>query len=101
MVNGRPSCPHRRARCCYLTPPAIASRRNSSDKIQSKPQFYHCSLCDNTRKDPEHLPNNRFRTSESATAQRYPLCKFCLHVSCAIITSSRGMPRVFLGRIEF
>lgn len=44
----------------------------------SKPQFYPCSLCGESRKDPSHLRNHRFRTSESDTAQRYPLCKYCL-----------------------
>ncbi|KAI0476227.1 hypothetical protein GGR56DRAFT_665947 [Xylariaceae sp. FL0804] len=52
---------------------------NSPFASISKPQFYPCSLCGNTRKEPEQLRNHRFRTSESATAQRYPLCKFCLH----------------------
>ncbi|KAI0839576.1 hypothetical protein F5Y06DRAFT_25001 [Hypoxylon sp. FL0890] len=44
----------------------------------SKPQFYPCSLCGEARKDPPHLRNHRFRTSESDSAQRYPLCKYCL-----------------------
>ncbi|KAI0008609.1 hypothetical protein F4779DRAFT_424593 [Xylariaceae sp. FL0662B] len=44
----------------------------------SKPQFYPCSLCGETRKDTAHLRNHRFRTSESESAQRYPLCKYCL-----------------------
>lgn len=44
----------------------------------SKPQFYPCSLCGESRKDPSHLRNHRFRTSESDSAQRYPLCKYCL-----------------------
>ncbi|KAJ0161463.1 Rab guanine nucleotide exchange factor sec2 [Colletotrichum tanaceti] len=43
-----------------------------------KPQFYSCSLCGDARKDEEHLRTYRFRTSESDTAQRYPLCKYCL-----------------------
>lgn len=37
-----------------------------------------CSLCGETRNDPSHLRTHRFRTSESDSAQRYPLCKFCL-----------------------
>ncbi|KAK7740608.1 rab guanine nucleotide exchange factor S2 [Diatrype stigma] len=44
----------------------------------SKPQFYPCSLCGESRKDPSHLRNHRFRTSESDSAQRYPLCNYCL-----------------------
>ncbi|KAI0385024.1 hypothetical protein F5Y04DRAFT_203808 [Hypomontagnella monticulosa] len=44
----------------------------------SKPQFYPCSLCGESRKDTPHLRNHRFRTSESDSAQRYPLCKYCL-----------------------
>ncbi|TEA19898.1 Rab guanine nucleotide exchange factor sec2 [Colletotrichum sidae] len=43
-----------------------------------KPQFYSCSLCGESRKDEEHLRTYRFRTSESDSAQRYPLCKYCL-----------------------
>ncbi|KAK2017958.1 GDP/GTP exchange factor Sec2p [Colletotrichum eremochloae] len=43
-----------------------------------KPQFYPCSLCGDARKDEEYLRTYRFRTSESETAQRYPLCKYCL-----------------------
>ncbi|KAI1760942.1 hypothetical protein GGR53DRAFT_522735 [Hypoxylon sp. FL1150] len=44
----------------------------------SKPQSYPCSLCGETRKDTPYLRNHRFRTSESDSAQRYPLCKYCL-----------------------
>ncbi|KAI8250349.1 Rab guanine nucleotide exchange factor sec2 [Colletotrichum sp. SAR 10_98] len=43
-----------------------------------KPQFYPCSLCGDSRKDDQHLRTYRFRTSESESAQRYPLCKYCL-----------------------
>ncbi|KAH8907587.1 hypothetical protein BR93DRAFT_866088, partial [Coniochaeta sp. PMI_546] len=42
------------------------------------PQLDPCSLCGEQRKDEEHFRNHRFRTSESETAQRYPLCKYCL-----------------------
>lgn len=42
------------------------------------PQLDPCSLCGEARKDEEHLRNYRFRTSESESAQRYPLCKYCL-----------------------
>ncbi|RBR04273.1 uncharacterized protein FIESC28_11602 [Fusarium coffeatum] len=44
----------------------------------TKPQFYPCSLCGDSRKDPEYLRNHRFRTSETDSAQRHPLCKYCL-----------------------
>lgn len=39
---------------------------------------FACSLCGETRKDPTHVRTHRFRTSESDSAQRYPLCKYCL-----------------------
>ncbi|KAI0162186.1 hypothetical protein GGR57DRAFT_489904 [Xylariaceae sp. FL1272] len=44
----------------------------------SKPQYYPCSLCGESRKDDTHLRNHRFRTNESDSAQRYPLCQYCL-----------------------
>ncbi|RXG44805.1 hypothetical protein VDGE_04948 [Verticillium dahliae] len=44
-----------------------------------KPQFYPCSLCGDARKDESHLRTYRFRTNESESAQRYPLCKYCLN----------------------
>lgn len=44
----------------------------------SKPQFYPCSLCGENRKDDEYLRRYRFRTSESSSSQRYPLCRYCL-----------------------
>lgn len=43
-----------------------------------KPQYYACSLCGDVRKEERYLRTYRFRTSESETAQRYPLCKYCL-----------------------
>ncbi|KFY86175.1 hypothetical protein V500_07807 [Pseudogymnoascus sp. VKM F-4518 (FW-2643)] len=39
---------------------------------------FACSLCGESRKDPKQARTHRFRTSESDTAQRYPLCKYCL-----------------------
>ncbi|KAI1091361.1 hypothetical protein F5B19DRAFT_458718 [Rostrohypoxylon terebratum] len=51
---------------------------SSPFKAISKPQFYPCSLCGESRKDTPHLRNHRFKTSESDSAQRYPLCKYCL-----------------------
>jgi Rab guanine nucleotide exchange factor SEC2 len=44
----------------------------------SKFYVYACSLCGETRKDASHVRSHRFRTSESDSAQRYPLCKYCL-----------------------
>ncbi|KAF4969793.1 hypothetical protein FZEAL_10167 [Fusarium zealandicum] len=44
----------------------------------TKPQFYPCSLCGDSRKDPIYLRTHRFRTSEADSAQRHPLCKYCL-----------------------
>ncbi|KAI0130127.1 GDP/GTP exchange factor Sec2p [Xylariales sp. AK1849] len=51
---------------------------NSPFAAISKPQFYSCSLCGENRKDIPHLRMHRFRTSEAESAQRYPLCKYCL-----------------------
>ena len=45
----------------------------------AKPQFHPCSMCGEARKDPIYLRNHRFRTSEVDSAQRYPLCKYCLN----------------------
>ncbi|PKS12087.1 hypothetical protein jhhlp_001383 [Lomentospora prolificans] len=42
------------------------------------PQHTPCSLCGESRKDTEYLRTHRFRTSESDSAQRYPLCAYCL-----------------------
>ncbi|KAF5019075.1 hypothetical protein F66182_8915 [Fusarium sp. NRRL 66182] len=44
----------------------------------TKPQFYPCSLCGDSRKDAKYLRTHRFRTSETDSAQRHPLCKYCL-----------------------
>lgn len=46
--------------------------------LTTKPQYYPCSLCGEARKHAEYLRNHRFRTSEADSAQRYPLCKYCL-----------------------
>lgn len=45
----------------------------------SQPQLYPCSLCGENRKDDHYLRMYRFRTSESSSAQRYPLCRYCLN----------------------
>lgn len=39
---------------------------------------YACSLCGESRRSEAHARRHRFRTSEDETAQRYPLCEFCL-----------------------
>ncbi|OAQ65666.1 GDP/GTP exchange factor Sec2p [Purpureocillium lilacinum] len=46
--------------------------------VAARPQYYPCSLCGEARKDEEHLRRHRFRTSEAESAQRYPLCNYCL-----------------------
>ncbi|ODA78257.1 hypothetical protein RJ55_05638 [Drechmeria coniospora] len=43
-----------------------------------RPQHYPCSLCGEARKTTEHLRRHRFRTSDAESAQRYPLCNYCL-----------------------
>ena len=45
----------------------------------SKPLHHSCSLCGERRKGEEHARRHRFRTSESDSAQRYPLCSYCLN----------------------
>jgi hypothetical protein len=47
-------------------------------RFRQKPQFDPCSLCGEARKEEEHLRTYRFRTSESGSANQYPLCKYCL-----------------------
>ncbi|PGH26720.1 hypothetical protein AJ80_01666 [Polytolypa hystricis UAMH7299] len=37
-----------------------------------------CSLCGERRQGPENARTHRFRTSDSDSAQRYPLCMLCL-----------------------
>ena len=43
-----------------------------------RPHYYPCSLCGESRKAEPHLRDHRFRTSEADSAQRYPLCRYCL-----------------------
>lgn len=46
---------------------------------QSAKRFnFSCSLCGDRRSGGENDRTHRFRTSESDTAQRYPLCVLCL-----------------------
>lgn len=44
----------------------------------SKLYIFACALCGETRKSGDYNRTHRFRTSESESAQRYPLCKYCL-----------------------
>lgn len=46
----------------------------------STAKLYHppCTLCGEQGRDEKHARTHRFRTSESETAQRYSLCKYCL-----------------------
>ncbi len=43
-------------------------------------RLYHppCSLCGEQGRGEKQARTHRFRTSESESAQRYPLCKYCL-----------------------
>ena len=43
-------------------------------------RLYHppCTLCGEQGRNERHARTHRFRTSDSETVQRYPLCKFCL-----------------------
>ncbi|MCJ1274509.1 rab guanine nucleotide exchange factor S2 [Puttea exsequens] len=37
-----------------------------------------CALCGEQARDETHARTHRFRTSDSESAQRYPLCQYCL-----------------------
>ncbi|QUC21672.1 uncharacterized protein UV8b_05915 [Ustilaginoidea virens] len=56
--------------------PASASATHSA---VVKPQLHPCALCGESRNDARYLRNHRFRTSEAESAQRYPLCQYCLN----------------------
>ena len=47
----------------------------------SAARLYHppCSLCGEQGRGDKQARMHRFRTSESESAQRYPLCKYCLN----------------------
>ena len=45
----------------------------------AKLHIFTCALCGENRKDDQFARTHRFRTSESETAQRYPLCNYCLN----------------------
>jgi hypothetical protein len=51
---------------------------NTSHPTAAKPQFFPCSLCGESRKEASYLRNHRFRTNESESASRHPLCHYCL-----------------------
>lgn len=40
--------------------------------------LFACSLCGESRKTEPYIRKHRFRTSEEESAQRYPLCDYCL-----------------------
>ena len=44
-------------------------------------KLYHppCSLCGEQGRSERRVRTHRFRTNESETAQRYPLCEYCLN----------------------
>lgn len=44
----------------------------------ARPQLYPCALCGESRTEELHLRRHRFRTSEADSAQKYPLCRYCL-----------------------
>jgi len=56
----------------------VASGRTSMTSPATPPQLQPCSLCGEHRPETPFLRNHRLRTSESDTAQRYPLCGYCL-----------------------
>ncbi|KAF3930249.1 hypothetical protein ABW20_dc0105761 [Dactylellina cionopaga] len=45
----------------------------------SKLPIFSCSMCGENRNDPEHARTHRFRTNETETAQKYPLCGYCVN----------------------
>ena len=50
------------------------------EPIPPTARLYHppCTLCGEQGRGEMHTRTHRFRTSDSETAQRYPLCKYCL-----------------------
>ena len=50
------------------------------EPIPQTARLYHppCTLCGEQGRSEAHTRTHRFRTSDSETAQRYPLCKYCL-----------------------
>ncbi|PHH75846.1 hypothetical protein CDD82_4245 [Ophiocordyceps australis] len=52
----------------------VSTTPTTSPKLHTHP----CSLCGESRKDAHYLRTHRFKTSEADSAQRYPLCSYCL-----------------------
>lgn len=53
--------------------PVTISNYHSTD-----PHYFPCSLCGDSRKETPYLRNHNFRINETDSAQRYPLCGYCL-----------------------
>ncbi len=56
------------------------------------PFVFSCSLCGENRPGEENARSHRFRTSETESAQRYPLCPYCLNrvrASCDFLSFLR------------
>lgn len=54
--------------------------------------LFSCSLCGENRAGDENARSHRFRTSETESAQRYPLCPYCLNrvrASCDFLSFLR------------
>ncbi|KAF4119901.1 Rab guanine nucleotide exchange factor SEC2 [Geosmithia morbida] len=62
----------------FVVDPLVVHSGNSFLMNITKPQYNTCSLCGESRKEPQYLRNHRFRTSEQDSVQRYPLCGYCL-----------------------
>ncbi len=59
-------------------PMPSATMTTAAAASASKALQFPCSLCGDSRKEKAHLRRHRFRTSETESAQRYPLCRYCL-----------------------
>lgn len=56
------------------------------------PYLFSCSLCGENRPGDENARSHRFRISETESAQRYPLCPYCLNrvrASCDFLSFLR------------
>lgn len=54
--------------------------------------LFSCSLCGENRPGDEYVRSHRFRISETESAQRYPLCPYCLNrvrASCDFLSFLR------------
>ena len=51
------------------------------EPMPTVPKLYitSCSLCGENRKSDEYSRRHRFKTSDNESAQRYPLCAYCLN----------------------